>query len=263
MNWKRLWMTIKKECIHYQRMFVILIGFIIIDIVFTLANNYYQFVEINMANIFRGFGLGICAVFALQASSVFINKRTAIPYMMVPASDLEKFVSRIIVYTILPFCMYASINYIVDPVPGTFFAQQLGVEKCEENMERFRPEEIECTNFMNNMTYTYRNDSVVATYHGRFQDVEVYKYHNDWIQVGINSSALGDIMLLIGILGIVFFTMLSFKKYIVGSYLGCIFPVLVIIGFNYSIEKVFYNSMSVATTENYIFIVSFVESIYH
>lgn len=254
MNWKRFGLTLYRDLLQNKKILIVTLCVAIAYLGFALVNNYYQFSDGDFG-FFGGFMFGMALACVLQIGSVFMSKKTAIPFMMTPASDLEKLTSRILVLGVLPIMLVAIVNGIVTRESATLFAQQIGVENNAENMERFHPETLVCTNVMTGKTFTYENDSIVVSFHGRFNDV-VVKKPTSWVLVGINSSKIGDIMFIIGLVGIAIFLMVWIKNFNLGSIVAITVPVLIIVGMLVGIEKVLYSSMSIDATENFILITS-------
>lgn len=251
MNWKLLWMNIVREFIYCRFMLALVIGFIVLANAFALADNYFR---LDMDGFIYGFVYAFCVIWCFR---LFFNYDKALAqYLLLPSSNLEKFLSRILVYICLPLMLICCMKLVASPVHGTFFAQQFSVAKSAENMELFHPEDIEVTNSLSNLSITYRDDSVFEIQHGRFNDVVIGKHPVDSIRVGISSSAFGDFMFFVGIVGILFFSAFSFRDKMAGSSLSIILLGGLIWGFEEAIGKVFYSSMSVATTESFIFYVS-------
>ncbi|MCQ2227041.1 MAG: hypothetical protein MJZ01_03900 [Bacteroidales bacterium] len=262
MNWKRLWMTIKRDLIHSQKQYLFVLGLMVLVMTMALIDNYSPFMDAGTGIGAMSGALLACAfMFTAQLSQIFDHKKSAVPYMMVPASNLEKYISKIVTLVAIPFAFVFIMNAIVSTGHETLFARQIGVEKNAENMERFHPGEIECSSLITHQSYTYKNDSVAVTFHGRFHDVEIRKFPSQWIQVGISSSTFGDIMFIIGIIGTIVFLMLLIKNQYAGAYAGIAGCALMTIGVILPIEKIFYNTMSISATENYILIASTAEGL--
>lgn len=258
MNWKLLWMNIVREFIYCRLTLALIIGFIVLANAFVLANDYFR---LDMDGLMSGFvsSLGSFVVLFFCVTlyfRLFNDNKALAQYLLLPSSNLEKFLSRILVYICLPLMLICCMKLVASPVHGTFFAQQFSVAKSAENMELFHPEDIEVTNSLSNLSITYRDDSVFEIQHGRFNDVVIGKHPVDSIRVGISSSAFGDFMFFVGIVGILFFSAFSFRDKMAGSSLSIILLGGLIWGFEEAIGKVFYSSMSVATTESFIFYVS-------
>ncbi len=261
MNWKRLWITIKRDLLQYRYLLLLCVGFAVLGIALVLINNFSPFADPN-------FIIGVSAgtsVFAImmvgQLTAIFNSKGSAITLMMVPASNLEKFISKILVLAVIPVMVILGLHAASRSEVGTLFATQIGVEKTAENFERFHPEDIECTNLFTSASYTYRNDSVTISYHGRFSDVVLNQYPNDWIQVGISSSHFGDLMMIIGLLGFMIYGSFGFRNRHIGNTFGVLLAALPLIICATTIDKVFYKFMSISAVENYLLIVSIITGI--
>ncbi len=254
-------MTIKRDLIHSQSQFILVFGLVVLVFVLALINNYSPFMSADSGNGIMGGAIVALLVLISQIGQTFAHKKSAVPYMMVPASNLEKYISKLITLVVIPFVLFLTFNAAVTPVHETLFARQIGVEKNAENMERFHPEEIECSSLLLHQSYTYKNDSVTVTFHGRFRDVEIRKFPSQWIQVGISSSTFGDIMFIIGLIGAMVFLMLLFKNQFAGVYAGIAGCGLMAIGVILPIDKIYYNTMSISATENFILIASIAEGL--
>ncbi len=249
-------MTIKWHYIQYPHMHILSAIALVGILGFVLANNYYQFTDADTCDgLFFG-AIGAAFVQFFQTTGSISNKKNLIKFMLMPATNLEKFLSCIITGVVIPLIMIGIMNVAYSPKMGTFFATQIGVEKRTENMERFQPEEIECSGFFHHETYRYRNDSVVVTHYGRFRSVEIQKYQDNQIKVGISSSHLGDLMLVIGISGILIFFTFMIKNQIVAVYSAMASAAVPVAAIIVGREKVFYSTMSIADTENFILIIS-------
>ncbi|MCQ2375528.1 MAG: hypothetical protein MJ069_06490 [Salinivirgaceae bacterium] len=257
MNWKKLGLSIYRDFLQYRQLILLSLAFAIVGVIVTLADNYSPFMENgSAAGVSFGLLMGVAFMLVSQFFTIFKDKKSTIPFMMVPASNLVKFMSKVIVLAIAPVMLICIAKAVETPVVGSVFVGQIGVEKTAENMELFHPEEIECTNFFTSETRSYQNDSVIVMRYGRFNNVVVNKYHNDWIQVGINSTAFGDIMFFIGIIGIMIFSQVCFNENKCKSIASFFLGVILVWGIVKGITKVFYHSMSVSVTENFILLAS-------
>lgn len=249
-------MTIKWHYIQYPHIHILSAIALVGILGFVLANNYYQFIDTDTCDgLFFG-AIGAAFVQFIQTTGTISNKKLFIKFMLMPATNLEKFLSCIITGVVIPLIMIGIMNVAYSPKMGTFFATQIGVEKRTENMEKFQPEGIECSGFFHHETYRYRNDSVVVTYYGRFRNVEIKKQPDNQIKVGISSSHLGDLMLVIGISGILIFFTFMIKNQIVAVYSAMASAAVPVAAIIVGREKVFYSTMSIADTENFILIIS-------
>lgn len=261
MNLKKLWMTLKRDFLQCRLFYYVFLATLVLYIGLTVANSYSLFIDDTMRGAISGFQFGLLMIIVMQLGAVLSTKKAAIPLMMLPASNLEKFLSKILIHVVLPVLAIFLAHYATTPVHGNLFAQQFWVENTSENVERFHPEEIEVTNVLTGESYAFRNDSVVVTLHGLSADVVARKYPSELLQVGVSSSTFGDVMFVMGFLGILVFSLLVFGSSIAKGAISVILAGLIIVGANWGFEAVFYQYRSIEAAQTFLLVASTVVGI--